>query len=108
MPIATSMRIKKGDHVKIIAGKDRGKTATVTRAFPKDGKIIVEGVNLYKKRVKPKRGGQKGETVLVPRPLYASNAMLVCPNCKVPARIGYHFESNQKVRYCKKCGARIT
>ena len=101
------MKIKKGDQVKIIVGKDRGKTATVTRAFPKEDKITVEGVNLYKKRVKPKRAGQKGEMVMVARPLQVSNAMIVCPNCKIPSRIGYRVEANQKVRYCKKCRAGI-
>ncbi len=101
------MKVKKGDQVKIIAGKDRGKTATVTRAFPKENKVTAEGVNLYKKRVKPKRAGQKGEMVTVARPLQVSNVMVVCPNCKIPSRLGYRVEANQKIRYCKKCRAKI-
>ncbi len=107
MPITTSMKIKKGDQVKIIAGKDRGKTATVTSAFPKENKIAAEGVNLYKKRVKPRQAGKKGEMVMVTRPFQVSNAMLICSNCKTPSRIGYRVEANQKVRYCKKCSAKI-
>ena len=68
--------------MKIIAGKDRGKTATVTRAFPKENKITVEGVNLYKKRVKPRKAGQKGEMVMVARPLQASNAKIGRASCR--------------------------
>ncbi|MBI4086312.1 MAG: 50S ribosomal protein L24 [Candidatus Liptonbacteria bacterium] len=102
------MKLKKGDQVKIIAGKDRGKIATVTRAFPKENKIAAEGVNLYKKRVKPRKAGQKGEIVIVARPLPSSNAMIICPNCKIPSRVGYRFESALKIRFCKKCKARIT
>lgn len=97
------MRIKKGDIVKILAGKDRGKTGAVLKAFPKEERILVEGVNLYKKRVRPKRQDQKGETVLVPRPLSASNAMFLCKNCKHGTRLGVRVEGGQKIRYCKKC-----
>lgn len=119
------MNIKKGDQVKILQGKDRGKTGTVLKVFPAkgarfanasarrearferpgDGKISVEGLNLYKKRVKPKRQGQKGEVVLVPRPFPVSKAQLICTNCKQPARIGHRIDGNLKVRYCKKCKA---
>jgi len=99
------MRIKKGDNVKIISGKDRGKTGNVSRIFPDENRLAVEGLNLYKKRVRPKRQGQKGEMVLVPRPLSASKVMLVCSNCKKPTRIGFRISGKQKVRCCKKCGA---
>lgn len=99
------MHIKKGDTIKILSGKDRGKIGTVLKVFPQNGKISVEGLNLYKKRVRPKRQGEKGETVLVPRPLPASKAMVVCPACKEAARVGYRIENTRKVRYCKKCKA---
>jgi len=99
------MRIKKGDQVKIISGKDRGKSGVVLKVFPESEKITVEGLNLYKKRVKPKRQGQKGETVFVPRPLPSSKAMLVCASCKKSVRVGYRTESGSKIRYCKKCKA---
>jgi len=101
------MKIKKGDQVKIISGKDRGKTGTVLKAFPEEGRVSVEGLNLYKKRSRPKRQGQKGETVFVPRPLPAQRTMLICASCKKPTRVGYRFELNQKVRYCKKCKASL-
>jgi large subunit ribosomal protein L24 len=99
------MRIKKGDQVKIISGKDRGKSGTVLNVFPAKGRATVEGLNLYKKRVRPKRQGQKGETVLVPRPMSASKIMLVCSSCKKAVRASFRFESGRKVRYCKKCQA---
>lgn len=99
------MNIKKGDQVKIISGKDRGKSGAVLNVFPAEGRVTIEGLNLYKKRVRPKRQGQKGETVLVPRPMFASKTMFLCSSCKKAARVGFRFESGQKVRYCKKCNA---
>lgn len=101
------MKIKKGDQMKVLRGKDRGKTGPVLKVFPESGRILVEGVNVYKKRVRPKRRGEKGETVLVPRPIAASNAMLVCKNCGKPTRPGFRLEGGAKNRYCKKCRATI-
>lgn len=99
------MKIKKGDMVKIMAGKDRGKTGKVLHALPASGKLVIEGLNTVKKRSRPKQQGQKGETVLVPRPLSASNVMLVCGNCKNPTRVGFREDGGSRVRYCKKCQA---
>ena len=101
------MKIKKGDQVKIINGKDRGKAGSVLKVLPETNKLIVDGLNLYKKRSRPKRQGQKGETVLVPRPLDASNVMLVCKNCKNPTRIAIVSEGSTKIRRCKKCQANV-
>lgn len=101
------MQIKKGDQVKIIAGKDKGKTGTVLRVNVADNRVAVEGVNMYKKRMRPKKQGQKGETVSVVRPLNAANVMLVCKNCKEMTRIGARMDGEKKVRYCKKCKATI-
>lgn len=99
------MKLKKGDTVKILTGKDRGKTGTVITVFPKEGRIVVEGVHILKKRTRPKKQGAKGETVLVAKAFDASNAGLLCKNCKNPARIGTRIEGSAKVRYCKKCDA---
>ena len=101
------MRLKKGDNVKVIAGKDRGKTGTVLKAYPASQKISIEGINMYKKRLRPKSQGQKGETVLVARPLSATNVMLVCPNCKIPTRLGGRVEGQRNVRYCIRCQATV-
>jgi large subunit ribosomal protein L24 len=97
------MKLKKGDNVKIMGGKDRGKTGTVLRAMPEEDRVIVDGLNIFKKRSRPKKQGQKGEVVLVPRPMPASKVMLVCSNCKNPTRIGFRMDGPRKVRYCKKC-----
>ncbi|MEK7138493.1 MAG: 50S ribosomal protein L24 [Patescibacteria group bacterium] len=99
------MNLKKGDQVKIISGKDRGKTGTVFKVFTKDDRLTVEGLNLFKKRARPKKQGQKGETVLVPRPMPISKVMLVCQNCKKSTRVGFRVEGDKKVRICKKCDA---
>lgn len=102
------MRIKKGDTVKIIAGKDKGKTGKVLAVLSEAGRVTVEGVNVFTKRMRPKRQNQKGETVQLPRPLTISNAMLVCPNCKKATRVGMRIDGASKVRYCKKCEATIS
>lgn len=99
------MNIKKGDQVKIMAGKDRGKTGTVLRVLREIDRVAVEGVNMYKKHMKPKKQGQKGEVVSVVRPLAAANVQVVCKNCKKATRMGSRMEGNKKVRYCKKCQA---
>ncbi|MFH1246497.1 MAG: 50S ribosomal protein L24 [Candidatus Liptonbacteria bacterium] len=101
------MRIKKGDTVRIMIGKDRGKSGKVLSVAPDEARLIVDGINLSKKRSRPKKQGEKGETVLVPRPLRASNVMIVCSNCKRAVRIGMKLEGAEKFRYCKHCEARI-
>lgn len=99
------MNIKKGDNVQMMRGKDRGKTGSVLSVSSLEKRIVIEGLNLIKKRARPKAQGKKGEMVSVPRAIDASNVMLVCKNCKVPARIGVRMQGEQKVRYCKKCDA---
>jgi large subunit ribosomal protein L24 len=101
------MKLKKGDNVKVLAGKDRGKTGTVLRALPAEEKIVIDGLNVFKKRSRPKRQGEKGETVLVPRPLPAAKVALVCSSCKQQTRVGVRVEGGKRVRYCKKCKADI-
>jgi large subunit ribosomal protein L24 len=101
------MKLKKGDNVKIISGKDRGKTGTLMEVMPGANRVVIDGLNVFKKRSKPKKQGEVGQTVLVPRPLQASNVMLVCSNCKKPTRIGNRLEGARNIRYCKKCKATI-
>jgi large subunit ribosomal protein L24 len=101
------MKLHKGDTVKIMIGKDRGKTGKVLESFPEDGRVIVEGLNMIKKRSRPRRQGEVGQMVNLPRPLPASRVRLVCPNCKNAVRVGYRMDGPKKVRYCKKCEANI-
>ncbi len=101
------MKIRTGDTVLIISGKDRGKKGKVLRTFPKDFKIIVEGLNIRKKATRPKRAGEKGQIVQKPAPMHVSNAKLVCSKCGKAARIGYKLAEGKKYRICKKCGQEI-
>ncbi len=101
------MKIKKGDTVKIISGKDKGKSAKVILVLPKDDKIVVEGVNMRKKHTKPKKQGQKGQVVQIAMPIHASNAMVVCSGCGKTTRISSKTIGTKKVRVCKKCGAEL-
>ncbi len=101
------MKLKKGDKVEVLMGKYRGKTGKILTVLNDRGMALVEGVNIYKKHQKAKRQGEKGEVVLVPRPLRAANLMLVCSNCGRPTRIGHKFEGDKKIRVCKKCSAAI-
>ncbi|PJE69784.1 MAG: 50S ribosomal protein L24 [Candidatus Staskawiczbacteria bacterium CG10_big_fil_rev_8_21_14_0_10_38_10] len=98
------MKIHKNDQVLIITGKDRGRTGKVLRAFPKESAILVEGINLRKKNIRPKRGDEKGQIVEMPAPINISNTKLICPKCKKATRVGYKLEGGKKYRICKKCG----
>jgi large subunit ribosomal protein L24 len=98
------MKIKKGDTVLIISGKDRGKRGKVLESLPKENKIIVEGVNIRKKHVRPRKTGEKGQIIHLPSPVSVSNAKLICSKCGKAARTGYRVEEKRKYRVCKKCG----
>ena len=103
------MNIKKGDTVLIIAGKDRGKQGTVSRAMPQDNKVIVEGLNIVKKHVRPQGQTRQGGVIEKAMPLQVSNTMLICTECGEPTRVGHDRRpvgADQKVRsvrVCKKC-----
>ncbi|HPN54338.1 MAG TPA: 50S ribosomal protein L24 [Candidatus Moranbacteria bacterium] len=97
------MRIKKGDTIKKITGKDKGKEGKVIRTIPSEGKIVVEKMNIVKRHKKPRREGEKGQRVEVPAAFSVSNAMVICPGCGKPTRVGYAFANGKKVRVCKKC-----
>ena len=101
------MKIKKGDQVLIISGKDKGRKGKVIEAFPKKGRIIVEGINLRKKHVKPKKSGEKGQVVTVPSSFNVSDVKIICPKCGKTARVGYKVEDKRKYRVCKKCKVEI-
>jgi large subunit ribosomal protein L24 len=101
------MKIKKNDQVLIIAGNDKGKKGKVLRSIPDKKRIVVEGIALAKKNVKPKKSGQKGQIVSAPRSINISNVELVCSKCGKATRVGYETVEGQKYRVCKKCGAKI-
>lgn len=102
------MKIKKNDNIIVIAGKDRNKKGKVVSVLPDAEKVIVGGINLFKRHQKPRRGGEKGKTITVEAPLRISNIALVCTKCGKATRVGYKTtESKEKIRICKKCNQEI-
>lgn len=105
------MKIKKGDTVLVISGKYKGKTGKVLKTFPKEMKVLVEGVNIVKKHLRPKRVGEKGQIIEMPKPIPVSKVKIICPSCKKATRIGYKIfvETGEKLklRICKKCQKEI-
>jgi large subunit ribosomal protein L24 len=101
------MRIRKGDRVQVLQGKDRGKTGDVMRVIPTQNKVIVEGVNISKRSSRPRRGTMQGGIIDKDMPMHVASVAIVCGNCG-PTRIGYRQdESGRKVRFCKKCGGEL-
>ena len=105
--IMSKVHVKTGDTVKIISGKDRGETGKVLAVSPKEGKVIVEGLNMVRKHVKPRRQGETGGIVDAEGAIYASKVMPVCPKCGKATRVGHKIEGDKKVRICKHCGAEL-
>lgn len=101
------MKIRKNDEVKIMAGKDNGKTGKVLSILQKENKVLVEGVNQYKKHQKGQAKGEKSEIITLTKPLPLANVMIVCPKCHKPSRLGYKMDKETKVRFCKNCEAII-
>jgi len=119
-----TLKLKKGDTVQMLSGKDRGKQGRIIDARPRDGKVVVENLNVVKKHQKPRPirdSNRMGGTQIAPGGIIerasavsASNVMLVCPTCKLPTRVGYRFKEGKggeriKVRVCKRegCGQEL-
>ena len=102
------LKIKKGDRVRVLTGKDRGKEGTVLRALPTEGKLIVEGVNTAKKHQKPTRVNQSGGIVERDMPIPVANVAVLSPGDGRPTRIGYKIQADgTKVRVCRRTGAEL-
>jgi large subunit ribosomal protein L24 len=98
------MKLRKGDRVRVIAGKDLGREGVIMRVLPEKNRVIVEGVNVAKKHQRPVRATMQAGIIDKDMPLDASNVALVCGSCGGPTRIGYRFDANgKKVRVCAKC-----
>lgn len=100
------MRIKKGDKVKILLGKDRGKDGQVEYVLGKDNRVFVSGANLFKRHVR-KMNNVEGGIIDIPKPMDVSNVGLICPSCHKVTRVGFKKIGKQKIRICKKCGKEI-
>jgi large subunit ribosomal protein L24 len=98
------MKIRKGDRVVVLSGKDKGREGTVVFAYPDKGRVIVEGANVAKRHQKPTRQTQQGGIIDKEMPIDVSNVAIVCTSCGKPTRVGYRFEPDgTKVRICRKC-----
>ncbi|RDW18567.1 50S ribosomal protein L24 [Oceanobacillus chungangensis] len=98
------MHVKKGDKVKVLSGKDRGKTGTILEAYPKKDRVLVEGVNIVKKHAKPSQENPQGGILELEAPIHVSNVMPIDPKSGEPTRVGYEVRDGKKVRIAKKSG----
>ena len=104
------VKIRKGDTVEVISGRriDKGKRGEVIKVLPDEGRIVVQGVNIRKKHQRPISQTRTQTGIIdMELPIHVSNVMVVCPNCDEAARLGFRFEDEKKVRYCKRCDANI-
>lgn len=97
------MKIKIGDEVLVTSGKDKGKKGKVERILPKESKVVVAGINMYKRNQKAQNQTRQAGIIDIVKPISVGNIMFVCPKCKLPARIGYSLKNNDKKRVCKNC-----
>jgi large subunit ribosomal protein L24 len=103
-----NVKLKKGDEVEVLAGKDLGKRGAIIRVIPATNKVIVDRVNIAKKHQKPTKATMQGGIIDKEMPISASNVGIVCKACKKPTRIGYKFsDAGKKTRVCRKCGGDI-
>lgn len=100
-------KFKKGDEVKIVAGKDKGKSGKIEKIFPEIQKLLVTGVNQYKRHIKGRTANQKSEIATITKPMSVANVMLICPKCNLNTRAGFSLENGKKERICKKCQQKI-
>jgi large subunit ribosomal protein L24 len=101
------MKLKKGDEVKVVKGKDAGKTGKIEKVFTKEAKVLVPDVNQYKRHKKSRMANEQSEIITITKPLPVANVALICPSCKKQTRIGYMMEAKEKIRVCRKCNAKI-
>ncbi len=99
------VHVKTGDTVVVLSGREKGKKGKVIAVSPKEGKVIIEGVNMVSKHVKPRQVGQEGGIVKAEGAMYACKVQVVCPHCNKATRVGHKFfEDGQKQRVCRRCG----
>jgi large subunit ribosomal protein L24 len=102
------LKVKKNDRIKVLQGKDRGKTGKVLRIEPSKGRLYVEGINIIKRHTRKKSQNQPGGIISKEGPVNISNVVVVCPNCSKTTRISCQLkDSGDKVRVCKKCGGQL-
>ncbi len=101
------MEIRRDDTVIVLSGKDKGKKGKVLKAFPKEGKLIVAGVNVASRHRKPRNQQEEGGIIKMETPIYACKVQVVCPKCGKTTRVAHAAKDGKSVRICKKCGAEL-
>ena len=102
------MKLKTGDTIKVLIGKDKGREGKIDKVFLKTGRVLIPGINVYKKHVKAAMTvDKKGGIFELPRPIAISKVALICPKCKKATRIGFKVQKGVKARVCKKCGKTV-
>ena len=102
-----ALHIKKGDNVVVLSGDDKGVRGEVIAVSPEEGKVIVKGVNIIHKHVKPRKQGDNGGIIDAEGAIYASNVAIYCPTCKKGVRVRHEIVDGKKVRVCAKCGRKF-
>ena len=102
-----NLKVKKGDQVVVISGKDKGTKGKILIAKPSEGKVVVEGVNIVSKHEKARSASKPGGIIKQEGAINASNVMIVCGKCNKATRVAYKVEDGKKIRVCKKCGAAL-
>ncbi|MBI4022354.1 MAG: 50S ribosomal protein L24 [Candidatus Andersenbacteria bacterium] len=101
------MVIRRGDIVKVLLGRDRGKTGKVLSVLPREGRVLVEGVNIVHRHIRPRKSGERGQRVSLSAPLAQARVQLVCPSCKRATRARVQMDAGGRQRVCRKCSAVI-
>ena len=105
--VGNKIKIKKGDKVIMLKGKDLGKSGKVLKVYPAKQRLVVEGINLIKKNLRPKKQGEKGQVVSIPGAVRIENVQVVCSSCHKPTRVSFELKGDKRERHCKKCNAKI-
>ena len=105
--VGGKIKIKKGDKVVMLKGKDLGKSGKILKVYPAKQRIVVEGLNLMKKNLRPKKQGDRGQVVSVPAAVRIENVQMMCSSCNKATKISYEAKGDQRERHCKKCKAKI-
>ena len=100
------MKLKRNDEIVVIRGKDKGKKGKIEKVMSRENKVLIPGLNIYKRHVKG-QGGQKGGIYEIPRPYSFAKISLICPKCKKVTRVGFRIMKDEKVRICRKCKKEI-
>ena len=102
------MKIKKGDTVQVVTGKEAGKSGKVERVYEKEMKVLLENINQFKRHLKARSQSQPAEIITITKPLPVANVQLICPKCKKITRVGYVQEKDTKMRICRKCEGKFS